>query len=127
MLEKYPKEIKLVHKFIPAHDFTMKASIAALAADDQGKFREFHDQLFANQRELDDTKIIEIAAMLKLNMDRFRKKMADPALKAIVDRDNDDAKKLGITRTPWIYINGRHLSEHSLTGFTTAIDAELSR
>lgn len=125
MLEKYPKEVRLTHKFIPAHDFTMKAATAALAADEQGKFWEFHDKLFENQSVLNDAKVIEIAGMLKLNMDRFRKKMQDPALKALVDRDYADAKKLGVSATPWIYINGRHLKDRSLPGFVTAIDKEL--
>jgi protein-disulfide isomerase len=127
VLEKYPKEVKLTHKFIPAHDFTMKAATAALAADEQGKFWEFHDKLFENQSVLNDAKVIEIAGMLKLNMDRFRKRMQDPALKALVDRDYDDAKKLGVSATPWIYINGRHLKDRSLPGFVTAIDKELNR
>jgi len=125
VLEKYPKEVRLTHKFIPAHDFTMKAATAALAADEQGKFWEFHDKLFENQSVLNDAKVIEIAGMLKLNMDRFRKKMQDPALKALVDRDYADAKKLGVSATPWIYINGRHLKDRSLPGFVTAIDKEL--
>lgn len=127
MLEKYPKEVKLVHKFIPAHDFTMKAVTAALAAEEQGKFWEFHDKLFENQSVLNDAKVTEIATMLKLNMDRFRKKMADPALKELVDRDYEDAKKLGIPATPWVYVNGRHLEERSLPGFVDAIEKELKR
>lgn len=127
MLEKYPKEVKLVHKIVPAHDFTTKAAIAALAAYEQGKFWEFHDKLFENQSVLNDPKVIEIATMLKLDMDRFRKKMQDPALKAMVDRDYDDAIKLGITATPWVYINGRHLKERSLPDFVSAIDKELKR
>ena len=127
MLEKYPKEVKLVHKIIPAHDFTWKAATAALAADEQGKFWEFHDKLFENQSVLNDPMIIEIARMLKLDMDRFRKKMKDPAIAELIRRDFNDAKALGITATPWVYINGRHLEERSLSDFVDAIDKELKR
>lgn len=127
MLEKYPKEVKLVHKFIPAHDFTWKAATAALAADEQGKFWEFHDKLFENQSVLNEPKLIEIAGMLKLNMERFRKKMKDPALKTLIKRDYDDALRLGIPATPWVYINGRHLKERSLPDFVDAIDKELKK
>jgi len=127
VLEKYPKEVKLAHKFIPAHDFTMKATIAALAAEEQGKFWEFHDKLFENQSVLNEAKVIEIAGMLKLDMDRFRKNMEDPALKELVDHDYDEAKKLDIPATPWIYINGRHLKERSLPAFIRAIDNELMK
>jgi len=127
VLEKYPLEVKLVHKFISAHDFTLKAATAALAAGEQGKFWEFHDKLFENQSVLNDAKVIEIAGMLKLDMDRFRKKMKDPALKELIDRDYEDAQQLGISTTPWIYINGRHLKERSFADFVKAIDKELKK
>lgn len=127
MLEQYPQEVKLVHKFVPAHDFTMKAATAALAADEQGKFREFHAKLFEYQSVLDGAKISDIATRLKLNMERFRKKMKDPALEALVTRDYDEAIKLGVAATPWIYINGIHLKDHSLPGFKSAIDRELQK
>jgi protein-disulfide isomerase len=127
VLEKYPLEVKLVHKFIPAHDFTLKAATAALAAEEQGKFWEFHDKLFENQSVLNEQKLIEIAGILKLNMARFRKKINDPALKKLINSDYEDAKKLGITATPWVYVNGRHLKERSLQDFVDAIDKELRR
>ena len=125
MLEKYPKEVKLVHKIIPAHDFTWKAAAAALAADEQGKFWEFHDKLFENQSVLNDAKIIEIADKLQLDMDRFRKKMNGPALKELIGRDYDDAKKFGIPATPWVYLNGRHLEDRTFPDLVDAIDKEL--
>lgn len=127
MLEKYPKEVKLVHKFIPGHDFTWKAATAALAADDQGKFWEYHDKLFENQKLLNDAKLIEIAESLKLNMEQFRKKMKDPAIKKLIEQDFDDAKKLDITATPWVYINGRYVKDISLPNLMNVIDKELKR
>ena len=73
MLEKYPKEVKLVYKNFPlvGHKFARKAATAALAAHEQGKFWEFHDNLFKNYRNLDDAKIQEIAEELGLDMERF--------------------------------------------------------
>jgi protein-disulfide isomerase len=127
VLEKYPRQVKLVHKFIPGHDFTWKAATAALAADEQGKFWGYHDQLFENQKLLNDEKLIEIAENLKLNMDKFRKKMKDPAIKKIIQCDFDDAKKLDITATPWVYINGRHITDLSLQNLVNVIDKELKR
>ena len=127
MLEKYPKDVKLVHKIIPAHDFSWKAATAALAAYEQGKFWEFHDKLFENQMVLNEAKITEIAGILKLNMDRFTEKMKDPAIDELIRRDFNDARELGIPATPWIYINGRHIKERSLPNFSNAIDKELKK
>ena len=127
MLEKYPKKVRLVPKFIAAHAFSMKAATAALAAYDQGKFWEFHDQLFANQDDLSDEKVTEIAGNLKLDLKRLRLKMEDPKLEELVDRDLEEAKKLGVMGTPWVYVNGRHLKQRSLPDLVEAVDKELKR
>lgn len=127
VLEKYPKEVKLVHKFVPAHDFTWKAATAALAANEQGKFWQFHDQLFENQGVLDEEKLFEIAEALKLDMECFRKKMEGPTVMELISWDFDDTKDLGIPATPWVYVNGRHLVNRSLSGFIIAIDKELGK
>jgi len=127
VLERYPVAVKLVHKFVPAHDFSLKAATAALAAGDQGKFWEFHDRIFENQSVLSDAKLLEIAGALQLNLDRFRKKMQDPALKKLVDDDYAVALRLGVASTPWVSINGRHLVRRGLEDFTSAIEAELTR
>ena len=76
---------------------------------------------------LNEPKIIEIAGMLNLNMDRFRKKMNDPALKDLIESDYEEAKKLDIPATPWVYLNGRHLMDRSFTGFVNTIDRELKK
>jgi protein-disulfide isomerase len=127
VLEKYPKEVKLVHKFVTAHDFSMKAATAAMAANDQGKFWEFHDQLFDNQDSLSDAKITEIATTLKLDLNRFNKKLQDPALTQWIARDFEEAKRLGVLATPWIYVNGRHLTERSFPDLVDAINKELAK
>lgn len=98
-----------------------------MAADDQGKFWGYHDQLFENQKLLNEEKLIEIAGKLKLNMDKFRKKMRDPAIRKLIERDFDDAKKLGITATPWIYINGRHIRDTGFQNLVNVINKELKR
>jgi len=63
VLEKYPQQVKLAFKNfpLPSHRFATKAAIAALAANAQGKFWEFHDALFKNYTSLDDAKIQQIA------------------------------------------------------------------
>jgi protein-disulfide isomerase len=128
VLEKYPVDVKLVHKFLPHYrEFSKKAAIAALAADEQGKFWEFHDKLFENQSALDDSKVIEIAKTLKMDVNRFKKKMADPAIEELIDSDLNDAMMLDIRGTPQVYVNGVVLKDRSLPGFVDAIDKELKK
>ena len=128
LVEKYPKEVKLVPKFLPhVREFSKNAAIAAMAADEQGKFWEFHDKEFENQSVLDESMVIEIARTLKLDMKRFEKKRQDSALEELVDRDLSEAGELEIRGTPQVYINGRVFRQRSLEAFVDAIDKELKR
>jgi len=126
VLEKYPKDVKLVHKFLPhIHEFSRQAAIAALAADEQGKFWEFSDKLFEYQGVLDEAKVVEIAGMLKMDVNRFKKKMQDPAIEELIDRDLNHARYLDIRATPQVYINGAVFKELTLPAFSDAIEKEL--
>jgi protein-disulfide isomerase len=129
VLEKYPKEAKLVIKQFPLamHDFARKGAIAALAASKQGKFWEMHSKLFANQEKLSDAKVEEIARELSLDMKQFTEDQKDPAIASQIDRDTRHANQANVPGTPAVYINGKLLSQRSLTGFQQAIDAELKK
>lgn len=117
-----------MHKFLPhSGEISRKAALAAMAANDQGKFWEFHDLLFQNQRGLDDAKILEIAAKLKLDLDRFKRKMADPAVAALIDKDVRDAKDLDVRWTPQPYVNGKALTDLTPASLFLAIDSELKK
>ena len=127
MLEKYPKDVKLVIKHFSIHSFARKAAIAALAAGKQGRFWEFHEKLFANQKELSDAKVEKIAQELRLNMEQFKQDLKDPSLGLLIDRDLNDGLQAKIRATPTIFVNGRLLSKESLSGLREAIEAELKK
>jgi protein-disulfide isomerase len=100
VLEKYPKEVKLVIKQfpLPVHDFARKAAIAALAASKQGKFWEMHSKLFANQEQLSDAKVEEIARELSLDMKKFAEDQKDPAIASQIDTDTKQASQVNVPR-----------------------------
>ena len=127
MLEKYPKDVKLVIKHFPIHSFARKAAIAALAAGKQGKFWEIHEKLFANQKELSDAKVETIAQELELNMGQFKQDLKDSGIGSLIDRDFNDGLQANIRGTPTIFVNGKLLSKENLLGFQQAIEAELKK
>jgi protein-disulfide isomerase len=129
LLEKYPGKVKIVFKNFPLrnHKSAMKAAVAALAAESQGKFWEFHDQLFENYNKLNDQKIREIALELGLDQTEFKKKMKDPKITAMIRQDVREGAQAGVRGTPTIFINGRRLNDRSLKGFKAAIDKELQK
>jgi protein-disulfide isomerase len=129
VLEKYPKDVKVVFKNFPLqnHKYAMKAAVAALAADSQGKFWEFHDLLFENYNKLDDQKIQDIAVAVGLNLEEYEKMKKDPSIQGKVRRDLSDGRRAGVRGTPTVFINGKRLRDRSLQGFQAAVDEQLAK
>lgn len=127
VLEKNPGTVKIVFKNFPirSHRFAREAAVAALAADRQGKFWEFHDELFKNYNGLNEEKIQEIATTLKLNKAQFEKDRKDPLLLEQIDHDVAEANQAGVNSVPTVFINGRRLKQRSLDGIQELIDREL--
>ena len=127
VLEQYPQQVKLVFKNFPlrSHSFAYKAAQASMAAEQQGKFWEFHDLLFKNYNRINDQKITEIMNDLNLDADQFQRAMQDPAIKAQIDADLRNGNTAGVRGTPTIFINGKLLRDRSLSGFQRQINQEL--
>ena len=129
VLEKYPNQVKLVFKNFPLrnHKFAMQAAIAALAAEKQGKFWEFHDLLFKDYNHLNEQKIREIAQQLNLDMEKFEKDRKNPQIMAMINRDLSEGNQAGVRGTPTVFINGRLLRNRSMAGFQELIEKALKR
>ena len=108
------------------HEMAGPAALAALAAHEQGKFWEYHDRLFAEKKITADT-FTRIAAELGLNQTRFTADLQSPQLRQKLNKDMAEAKRLGITGTPTIFINGKKLDQRTIDGFQRLIDEELGK
>ena len=129
VLEKYPKEVKIAFKHFPlkSHPFATKAAVAALAAGRQGKFWEFHDQLYKDYDKINGAKIEEISRNLGLDQGKFEKDRKDNRLRERISQDISEGVEAGVRGTPTIFINGRRLRNRSLEGFQAAIERELKK
>lgn len=103
----------------------MPAAKAALAAGRQGRFWEYHDQLFENYNRLNNGLLDQIALGLNLDMNRFNKDREDPAIAALINRDIREGSRIGVRGTPTVFVNGKRLNQRSLEAFSAAIDNEL--
>ncbi len=112
IMEEYKGKVRVFfrHNPLPFHKDAPGASLAALAAGKQGKFWEMHKKLFENQRRLQEEHLAEYAKELGLNVDKFKKDMADPALQKQIDADKAEAAKFGARGTPAFFINGRKIT-----------------
>lgn len=129
MLDTYPESVRIVFKNFPLkiHKFATKAAIAAMAANSQGRFWEFHDLLFDNFGQLNDQKIKKIATELGLNQEKFENEKKNLKILAKVRQDFQDGRKAGVRGTPTIFVNGKKLKNRTLEGFKVLIDKELKK
>lgn len=117
-MEKFKGKIKIVFKNFPLefHPQAMPSAVAALAAHKQGKFWEFHDELFLTQAKLGGIKegdaqasedyMVEIAKKLSLNVDKFKADLKATDIQTQIKADKADATKAGVRGTPFFLVNG---------------------
>ena len=133
ILKKYPNDVRIVVKQFPLsfHKQARKASLYALAADRQGKYKEMSDKIFENYRNLKSNEDLprQYAQELGLDMVKFDKDMQDPALEARINKEMNQMKQSGIPRmsVPKFLINGKEpQGGRNLENFSAIIDVELT-
>ena len=104
----YPNDVRFVFKNLPLafHANAEPAGLAALAANEQGKFWEFYEKLFENQKNLSAETYEQIAKDLGLNMEKFRTDVASDKIKNQMEEDKKLAAQHGIRGTPGFFVNG---------------------
>lgn len=129
VLELYPEQVKLVYKSYPDADYkvSVKAAIAALAADRQGKFWEFHDLLFSRFESLNEQTIDDVALELGLDTKQFKKDLKDPRIMKRVRSDFLEGSKIGIEEAPAVFVNGIRLKDVTMQALQVRIARELAK
>ena len=130
VLGTYGDRIRLVYRHLPLpnHPNARPAAEAAACANEQGKFWEYHDRLFADQSKLAAADLKKHAADLGLDAGKFNACVETRRFQKDVDADMDAAQLLGVSGTPHFFINGRPLSgAQPLESFKEIIDEELAR
>ena len=130
VLAKYGDKVSLAYRDFPLTAIHSQAQIAAVAsrcALEQGKFWEYHDQLFTSSN-LEKDSLIEYARNLKLDEKQFGSCLTSEKYKADIDKDLQEGRKIGISGTPHFFINGIATSgAQQQESFDRIIDDELAR
>ena len=92
------------------HPYVQKAAEATECADDQGKFWEYHDLLFANPSALDVDSLKGYAGQLGLDTGTFDECLDSGEQSSEVEKDSEDGRASGVTGTPAFFINGEFVS-----------------
>lgn len=133
LMAQYGEQLRFEYKHypLPIHNFAQQAAVAAEAASQQGKFFEFHDALFINQKEwaasaTPQTFFIKYAEELGLDVDKFKSHQNSSVLRDEVRKDLAEARELGLTGTPTFFLNGERMQFETFEDFfkqiATAID-----
>lgn len=111
LVETHKENLAFVYRHfpLPQHAFAEQAAIVAEAAGKQGKFWEMHDALFANANTLSEEKIKELAKQLSLNEEQFNIDRSSQEIRAIIEKDKQDGRSLGVASTPTFFLNGKKL------------------
>jgi len=125
----FPGKVRVVfrHNPLAMHNRARAAAMAAAAAGRQGKFWQYHDRLFANQRALDDASLRGIAENLGLNLEKWEEDRTDPQLDDEITHEAESVVKLGAPGTPGIFVNGwRSLGWGSYQGLKMTVQREIT-
>ncbi len=106
--EKYSSKVRFVFRQFPLsfHQNAHVAAEAALAANAQGKFWEYHDKLFANQNALDRASLEKFAKETGVDVAKLKKALDDKTFAATVDADMKLGEEVAVDGTPTMFLNG---------------------
>jgi protein-disulfide isomerase len=131
LLEKYPREVRLVYRQLPLselHPDAMNAAKASVCANEQGKFWPMHDALFANPKAVGVEQLQSTAARLRLDPQRFAACLDSAAAAELIQKDTDVSNELAIPGTPGMFINGRFVyGAVSFQELESIVEDELQR
>jgi len=110
---------------------SVRAANAGAAAAQEGKFKDLHDVLFANQGTTENSgaftndRLIELGAQAGLTSADFTSAVRSGRYDGYVAQVEDNASKRGVTGTPTIKVNGKTLSSDQLVpdAFKAAVNA----
>lgn len=127
IVKQYPDEIQFMYRDYPIDDLHPGASLAAEGggcAQEQDKFWEYYDAVFASTGELSTETLMTIADTIGLDGEQFERCIESGYYTNDVVDDTADGARAGVVGTPTFFFNGQKV-EGSIpfTIFNQIIDA----
>jgi protein-disulfide isomerase len=114
ILEKFPQEVNFIFRHFPlvrVHQKAHKAAEASLAAGQEGKFWEMHNELFANRHSLGTISLKGHARDVGVKSKKFLDELISSHYGVYVQDDLKEGIKLGVTDIPALFINRKRFEE----------------
>ena len=107
--QKFGDKVRIVYRQFPLtniHPFAFKAAEASLCANEQGKFWQLHDEMFADQKKLSVSDLKQTARRLGMDGKKFDTCLDSGRYVEQVQNDQKEGSRVGVTGTPAMFING---------------------
>ncbi|MFL5619063.1 MAG: thioredoxin domain-containing protein [Gemmatimonadaceae bacterium] len=107
--QKFGDKVRIVYRQFPLtniHPFAFKAAEASLCANEQGKFWQLHDVMFADQKKLSVSDLKQTARSLGMDGKKFDGCLDSGRYVEQVQNDQKEGSRVGVTGTPAMFING---------------------
>jgi len=131
VLARYKDRVRVVHRDLPLrtlHPASWKMHEAGRCAEEQGKFWEYRALLYNSVPAASPEQLNNYASQVGLNVSDFTKCLDSEKFNAVIQKDEDEANRLGIQGTPFFFINGRLLSgAQPMSEFVRIIEDELNK
>src|SRR5215831_11455496 len=131
LLEEYEGKIRFNFRHFPLtriHQRSMKASEAAVAAAQEGKFWEMHNVLFSNRRNLGTTSLKLHSKEAGINNKKFLDDLVNGVYGWQVQDDLKEGLDRGVKELPAFFINVEIFTgKPTFANLSNAIDAALKK
>jgi protein-disulfide isomerase len=114
LLVQYRTTLRFVFRHNPLgdlHEGARLAAHAAEAAEKQGRFWAMHDLLFERREPITKQRLEGYAALLELDVQRFRDDLSSPEIARRVREDEVGGLHSGVVSSPTFFVNGRHFRD----------------
>ncbi len=105
----YGDKVAIVFRHLPLdfHPEAKPSAVASVCAQQQGKFWEYHDKLFDNQKDLNAANYTKWAKELGLDEAKFKTCLTSPEATSIVEKSQGYSEQAGANSTPTFFVGSK--------------------
>jgi protein-disulfide isomerase len=103
------KDFQFIFMFYSTHpsEYLSRLEKLAVCSHKQGKFWSFHDFVFIEHKDFIPPNADTIIETLKLDKEKLEVCMQSAETQSLIERSYSEAKKLGVNKTPYFFLNGK--------------------
>lgn len=131
VISEFDGKVRLVVRHMPLHPNSGYAVRLLEGARKQGKYWEALETIFEHQPEWASHHnpkpelLMGYMRSMGLDIERLASSMEDSEAESKLRQDQEDGAKLGVTRTPTFFVNGKQMERLGYEELRSAVNAEL--